>query len=47
MNAIFGLPATATNASLLQRRGFLLLVAALLLLGAGALRKSGYRARLA
>ena len=47
MNAIFGFPATATNALVLQRRGFLLLVAALLLLGAGALRKSDYRARLA
>jgi Ca-activated chloride channel family protein len=47
MNGIFGFPATATNALVLQRRGFLLLVAALLLLGAGALRKSDYRARLA
>ena len=47
MNAIFGFPATATNAAVLQRRGLLLLVATLLLLGAGALRKSGSHARLA
>ncbi len=47
MNAIFGFPATATNAALLQRRGLVLLLAALLLLGAGTLRRSGIRARLA
>jgi Ca-activated chloride channel family protein len=45
MGAIFGFPATATNAALLQRRGLLLLFAALLLLGAGALRRSGNHAR--
>ncbi len=45
MNAIFGFPATATNAPVLQRRGLALLLAALLLLGAGALRRSAYRAR--
>ncbi len=47
MNAIFGFPATATNAAVLQRRGLTLLLAALLLLGAGALRRSASRARLA
>jgi Ca-activated chloride channel family protein len=47
MNAIFGFPATATNAAVLQRRGLVLLFAALLLLGAGALRRSASRARLA
>ena len=35
MNAIFGFPATATDAAVLQRRGLALLLAALLLLGAG------------
>ncbi|NIR61417.1 MAG: hypothetical protein GWO02_18945 [Gammaproteobacteria bacterium] len=47
MNAIFGFPATATNAALLQRRGLVLLLAALLLLGARGLRRSAGRARLA
>ncbi len=47
MNAIFGFPATATNAAMLQRRGLLLLLAALLMLGATALRRSESRARLA
>jgi len=47
MNAIFGFPATATNAAVLQRRGLTLLLAALLLLGAGTLRRSANRARLA
>ena len=47
MNAIFGFPATATNALVLQRRGLMLLLAALLLFGAGALRRSANRARLA
>ena len=47
MNAIFGFPATASNAAVLQRRGLTLLLAALLLLGAGRLRRSINRARLA
>ena len=47
MNAIFGFPATATNAGVLQRRGMVLLIAALLLLGARRLRRSAHRARLA
>jgi Ca-activated chloride channel family protein len=47
MNAIFGFPATATNALVLQRRGLLLLLAALLLFCAGALRRSANHARLA
>jgi Ca-activated chloride channel family protein len=47
MNALFGFPATATNAAVLQRRGLVLLFAALLLLGAGVLRRSASRARLA
>jgi len=47
MNAIFGFPATATDAAVLQRRGTMLLLAALLLLGAGTLRRSVHRARLA
>jgi Ca-activated chloride channel family protein len=47
MNAIFGFPATATNARVLQRRGLILLLAALLLFGTGALRRSVNRARLA
>ena len=47
MNAIFGFPATATNATVLQRRGLSLLLAALLLLGATALRRSAGRACLA
>ena len=45
MNAIFGFPATATNAAVLQRRGLLLLFAALLLFGARALRRSTIHAR--
>lgn len=45
MNAIFGFPATATNAAVLQRRGLLIVMAALLLLGAGRLRRSTNRAR--
>ena len=47
MNAIFGFPATATNAAVLQRRGLLLVLAATLMLGAAALARSGRRARLA
>jgi Ca-activated chloride channel family protein len=47
MNAIFGFPATATNAAVLQRRGLVLLLTALLLLGAGTLARSMNRARLA
>jgi Ca-activated chloride channel family protein len=38
MNAIFGFPATATNALVLQRRGLMLLLAALLLFGANHAR---------
>ena len=45
MNAIFGFPATATDAPALLLRGLLLLFAALLLLGAGAIRRGGFRAR--
>jgi Ca-activated chloride channel family protein len=45
MNAIFGFPATATNAAVLQRRGLLLLAVALLLFGARALRRSTIDAR--
>jgi Ca-activated chloride channel family protein len=40
MNAIFGFPATATDAAVLQRRGLLLLFAAALLLGAGTVWRS-------
>ncbi len=47
MNAIFGFPATATDAAVLQRRGLLTLLAALLLLAAAALRQSNGHARLA
>jgi Ca-activated chloride channel family protein len=47
MNAILGFPATATNAAVLQRRGLLLVLAAMLMLGAAALARSGRRARLA
>ena len=47
MNAIFGFPATATNAALSQRRGLLLLLAGLLLLAAVSRRRGGHRARLA
>jgi len=45
MNAIFGFPATATNAAVLQQRGLVLLFVALLLLGARALRRSTDHAR--
>ena len=45
MNAIFGFPATATDAAALQRRGLVLLIMALLLLGSGALWRSTNRAR--
>ena len=47
MNAIFGFPATATDAAVLQRRGLLTLLAGLLLLAATALRRSNGHARLA
>ncbi len=47
MNALFGFPATATNAAVLQRRGLLLVFVAMLMLGAAALARSGRRARLA
>ena len=47
MNAIFGFPATATNAAVLQRRGLLLLLAGLLLLAAVSGRRGDHRARLA
>ena len=47
MNAIFGFPATATNAAALQRRGLLLLLAGLLLLAAVSRRRGDHRARLA
>jgi Ca-activated chloride channel family protein len=45
MNAIFGFPATATNAAVLQRRGVALLLAGLLMLGAAALGRRGSRAQ--
>jgi Ca-activated chloride channel family protein len=45
MNAIFGFPATATNAAVLQQRGLVLLFLALLLLGTRALRRSTDHAR--
>jgi Ca-activated chloride channel family protein len=44
MNAIFGFPATATDASLLQARGLALLVAALMLLMIGRMRREKTRA---
>jgi Ca-activated chloride channel family protein len=47
MNAIFGFPATATNAAVLQQRGLLLLLAALLMLCATVLHRGERRARLA
>jgi len=47
MNAIFGFPATATDATLLQLRGLLTLLAALLLLGIGRTRWGMNRARAA
>jgi Ca-activated chloride channel family protein len=46
MESIFGFPATATDAAMLQRRGWLILLAGLLL-GAARLRRSESRARLA
>jgi Ca-activated chloride channel family protein len=45
MNAIFGFPATATDAAVLQRRGLLLLLAGMLMLGAAALGRGGRGAR--
>jgi Ca-activated chloride channel family protein len=45
MNAIFGFPATATNAVVLQRRGLALLFAAVLLLAAGTVWRSTNHAR--
>jgi Ca-activated chloride channel family protein len=39
MNAIFGFPATATDATVLQLRGLALIFAALLLLGVGRRRR--------
>jgi Ca-activated chloride channel family protein len=47
MNAIFGFPATATDATQLQLRGLLTLFAALLLFGIGRTRWSMNRARTA
>jgi Ca-activated chloride channel family protein len=46
MNAIFGFPATATDAAVLQRRGLLTLLAGLLLLAVAALRRGYGHARL-
>jgi Ca-activated chloride channel family protein len=45
MNAIFGFPATATDAGVLQRRGLLTLLAGLLLLVVTALRRNNGHAR--
>ena len=45
MNAIFGFPATATDAAVLQRRGLLTLLAGLLLIVVTALRRSNGHAR--
>ncbi|HSN51265.1 MAG TPA: hypothetical protein VLS87_01950, partial [Woeseiaceae bacterium] len=45
MNAIFGFPATATGADVLQRRGLLTLLAGLLLLAVAALRRGNGHAR--
>jgi Ca-activated chloride channel family protein len=45
MNAIFGFPATATDAAVLQRRGLLMLLAGLLLLAAAARRRGNGHAR--
>jgi Ca-activated chloride channel family protein len=45
MNAIFGFPATATDAAVLQRRGLLTLLAGVLLLVVTALRRSNGNAR--
>jgi Ca-activated chloride channel family protein len=47
MNAIFGFPATATDAAALLRRGLLTLLAGLLLLGVAVLRRGVGHARLA
>jgi Ca-activated chloride channel family protein len=47
MNAIFGFPATATDAAVLQRRGLLTLLVGLLLLAMVALRRGNDCARLA
>jgi len=47
MNAIFGFPATATDAAVLLRRGLLTLLAGLLLLGAAVLHRGVGHARLA
>ena len=47
MNAIFGFPATATDAVVLQRRGLLTVLAGLLLLVVAALWRSNGHARLA
>ena len=47
MNAIFGFPATATDATLLRLRGLLTIFAALLLLGIGRTRWGMNRARAA
>lgn len=44
MNAIFGFPATATDATVLQLRGLVLLVAALFLFGIGRVRQRTTRA---
>ena len=45
MNAIFGFPATATNATLLQLRGLAIIFVALLLLGVGRTRWGWSHAR--
>jgi Ca-activated chloride channel family protein len=45
MNAIFGFPATATNATLLQLRGLAIIVVTLLLLGVGRTRWGWSHAR--
>ena len=45
MNAIFGFPATATDATVLQLRGLGLIVAALFLFGSGRVRRRITRAR--
>ena len=44
MDAIFGFPATATNASVLQTRGLALIVSGLLLLIVGYARRRNHRA---
>jgi hypothetical protein len=45
MNAIFGFPAAATNATLLQLRGLAIIFVALLLLGVGRTRWGWSHAR--